>query len=199
MTRVPSRTSAVPNNPASIFLPPTSSTTTTTTMPAGPEPTPLPVGPNRPDEPPSQPSPARGDEKEERSSSSSSQQEGQEESLSLFDARPKVKLRLHILDLDHPGAARFLGAVNAADVLREGVQTVLTHLYGGAPGSEEQKGRSYVPPGTRSVTLYLEDMAGVAYTKGSDLDDDHKEIRAFVSSIVFVLPLRVVTCGFVPA
>lgn len=172
MTRVPNRTSAVPNNPASIFLPPTSSpvTTTTTAMPGGPEPTPLPAGPNRPDEP-SQPSPARGDEKEEGSS----------QQLSLSDARPKVKLRLHILDLDHPGAARFLGAVNAADVLREGVQTVLTHLYGGAPGSEEHEGHSsYVPPGTRSVTLYLEDMAGVAYTKGSDLDDDHKEIRAFV-------------------
>lgn len=27
------------------------------------------------------------------------------------------------------------------------------------------------------MTLYLEDMDGVAYTKGSDLDDDHKEIH----------------------
>lgn len=29
----------------------------------------------------------------------------------------------------------------------------------------------------RSVTLYLEDMDGVAFTKGSELDDDHKEIH----------------------
>ena len=27
------------------------------------------------------------------------------------------------------------------------------------------------------MTLYLEDMGGVAYTKGSELDDDHKEIH----------------------
>lgn len=29
----------------------------------------------------------------------------------------------------------------------------------------------------RSVTLYLEDMDGVAHTMGSDLDNDHKEIH----------------------
>lgn len=157
MTRVP-RTSAVPN-PASIFMPPTSSrdaAPSLSTM-SGPEPTPLPVGPNRPDEPSQQ------KQQEEGQDGDSSPQE------LLFDY---PKLRLNILALNHSGAARFLGAVNAATVLRESVQTVLKLLYT-SPASEE----GLVPPGTRSVTLYLEDMGGVAYTKGSDLDDDHKEIR----------------------
>lgn len=92
------------------------------------------------------------------------------------------KLRLNILDLNHPGAARFLGAVNAATVLRESVQTVLELLYT-SPASN-----IFTPPGTRSVTLYIEDMGGVAYTKGSDLDDDHKEIRTFVLSVGHKIP-----------
>lgn len=29
----------------------------------------------------------------------------------------------------------------------------------------------------RSVTLHLDNMKGVAFTKGSELDDDHKEIH----------------------
>lgn len=78
------------------------------------------------------------------------------------------KLRLNILDLNHPGAARFLAATNASTILANSVQTVLRHLY--------QKPSASVP-GTRSVTLFLENMGGVAYTKGSDLDEDHKEIR----------------------
>ena len=35
----------------------------------------------------------------------------------------------------------------------------------------------------RSVTLYLEEMPGVAYTKGSELDDDHKEIHLSVQYV----------------
>lgn len=81
------------------------------------------------------------------------------------------KLRLNILDLSHPGASRFLAAANASTILAKSVQTVLRLLYvrPSSPGV----------PGTRSVTLYLEDMGGVAYTKGSDLDEEHKEIRMF--------------------
>ena len=40
----------------------------------------------------------------------------------------------------------------------------------------------HIPP-TRSVTLVLEDMGGVAYTKGIELDDDHKEIHFSLSYI----------------
>ena len=36
----------------------------------------------------------------------------------------------------------------------------------------------------RSVTLYLEEMGGVAYTKGSELDDDHKEIHFSIQHIM---------------
>lgn len=83
------------------------------------------------------------------------------------------KLRLNILDLNHPGASRFLAATNASSILAKSVQAVLRLLY-------QQPSNCNVPD-TRSVTLYLEDMEGVAYTKGSDLDEDHKEIRTFVS------------------
>ena len=34
------------------------------------------------------------------------------------------------------------------------------------------------------MTLFLEDMDGVAYTKGSELDDDHKEIHLSMRHIV---------------
>lgn len=36
----------------------------------------------------------------------------------------------------------------------------------------------------RSVTLYREEMGGVAYTKGSELDDDHKEIHFSLQHIM---------------
>lgn len=80
----------------------------------------------------------------------------------------KPKLRLHIEDLGHPGASRFYDAVDAPSVFAKSVQTVQRILYH-RPSSSI--------PSTRSVTLYLDDMDGVAYTKGSDLDNDHKEIR----------------------
>lgn len=86
------------------------------------------------------------------------------------------KLRLQVLDLSHPGASRFLAATNASSVLAKGVQTVLRLLY--------QHPSNHSIPGTRSVTLFLEDMDGVAYTKGSDLDDDHKEIRKSISPTI---------------
>lgn len=160
-------------NPAAIFMPPTSprdQTISSSTMSnnatatAGPKPTPLPKGPNRPDEPSHE-----GASSDDNDCQQQQQQEdgGDGQAKLIFDY---PKLRLKILDLNHPGATRFLGAVNAADVLRKCVQTVLELLYT-SPTSD------LVPPPTRSVTLVLEDMGGVAYTKGSDLDDDHKEIR----------------------
>lgn len=44
---------------------------------------------------------------------------------------------------------------------------------------------SCIPP-TRSVTLILRDMEGVAYTTGLDIDDDHKEIHLSTKYIEFV-------------
>lgn len=79
------------------------------------------------------------------------------------------------------------------------VQTVLTLLYDVDDLQEEQHisetptstTRRPTPsklriPDTRSVTLILRDMDGVAYTTGIDLDDDHKEIHLSLRYIAHV-------------
>jgi hypothetical protein len=73
---------------------------------------------------------------------------------------PQPKLRLQIHDLDHPGASKFLGAVNPATVLSAAVDNVLRLLY------RSPSDRHTTVPPTRSVTLILRDMDGVAYTTG---------------------------------
>ncbi|OAQ89949.1 pbsp domain-containing protein [Purpureocillium lilacinum] len=84
---------------------------------------------------------------------------------------PVPKLRLEIRDLVHPGARLFLDSVNATECMTAAVANLLRLLYG-SPADPT----TTVPP-TRSVTLILRDMPGVAYTTGSDLDDDHKEVH----------------------
>lgn len=205
MTRNPPRTSAVPS-PSSIFMPPTSPTPSTgperrpmaTTIAA--EPTPL---PNRP--------PSDQEQQQQQHDQEGSGRSGGDDDDG-DDTFPLPKLRLHIQDAMHPGASRFLAAVDAPALLSRSVQTVLRLLYvspqhhkahdddEGAEADEygiveqqhpvstttttstsTQRRRPsrphYTPPPTRSVTLILEDMDGVAYTKGMDLDDDHKEIH----------------------
>ncbi|KAK4227890.1 peptidase of plants and bacteria-domain-containing protein [Podospora fimiseda] len=83
----------------------------------------------------------------------------------------KPKLRLEIRDLDHPGSSKFLSSINLSSVFSTAVNNVLRLLYL-SPSSKDTH-----PPPTRSVTLILRDMDGVAYTAGSDLDSDHKEIH----------------------
>jgi len=80
---------------------------------------------------------------------------------------PTPKLRLKINDLSSKGSQRFLSAINAGTALEEAVSGVLNLLY--TPSSSI--------PGTRSVTVILRSMPGVAYTTGTDIDDDHKEIH----------------------
>ncbi|KAH6716883.1 peptidase of plants and bacteria-domain-containing protein [Leptodontidium sp. MPI-SDFR-AT-0119] len=84
---------------------------------------------------------------------------------------PLPKLRLEIRDLAHEGSLAFLKAVIASKALEKSVQSVLSLLYH-SPNSQ-----TTTIPTTRSVTLILRSMPGVAYTTGSDLDDDHKEIH----------------------
>jgi hypothetical protein len=84
---------------------------------------------------------------------------------------PVPKLRLEVRDLNHTGSGIFLHAVNAASTFAHCVQSVLKELYV-SPSHPH-----YRPPPTRSVTLVLRNMGGVAYTTGSDLDNDHKEIH----------------------
>lgn len=93
------------------------------------------------------------------------------------------KLRLRIDDISHPGAAIFLENYNASKDLEHCVRSVVRQLYS-EPGKPSSSSSSPVPvaphlhvPPTRSVTLILRDMPGVAYTTGSDLDSDHKEIH----------------------
>src|SRR5579862_2625976 len=78
-----------------------------------------------------------------------------------------VKLLLKVADLSRQGAIDFLGAVNAGLIVEEAVNHVFRWLY--TPES--------TVPGTRSVTLIIRSMEGVAYTRGKDLDSDHKEIH----------------------
>ncbi|KAH7084202.1 peptidase of plants and bacteria-domain-containing protein [Paraphoma chrysanthemicola] len=90
----------------------------------------------------------------------------------------KPLLRLELRDLSSHGARAFLRLVHASAALEDAVDAVLRLLY-------QNMHTSCIPP-TRSVTLVLRDMEGVAYTTGLDLDDDHKEIHLSTKYIEFV-------------
>lgn len=94
------------------------------------------------------------------------------------------KLRLEIRDVAHPGAKIFLSAINTTDALTAAIRQLLRLLY-----ASPSMPTTTVPP-TRSVTLVLRDMPGVAYTTGSDLDSDHKEIHFSLSYIANISPDR---------
>lgn len=93
------------------------------------------------------------------------------ESKSSKQLFPLPKLRLEIRDLNHEGTESFLSSVIASKALATAVEHVLTLLYQ-TPDSKT----TTIPP-TRSVTLILRSMGGVAYTTGSELDSDHKEMH----------------------
>ena len=76
-------------------------------------------------------------------------------------------------DLAHEGTSIFLSNIKGNEDLYEQVQNVLNLLY----TSES------IRPGTRSVTFILRDMAGIAFTCGTPLDPDHKEIHLSVRHI----------------
>ncbi|KAJ4300286.1 hypothetical protein N0V88_002959 [Collariella sp. IMI 366227] len=97
---------------------------------------------------------------------------------------PQPKLRLKVPDLDHPGAIKFLTSVNAATLLSTAVNNVLRLLY------KSPRDRETTVPPTRSVTLVLRDMDGVAYTTGTSLDNDHKEIHFSLQYINSTNPSR---------
>lgn len=73
---------------------------------------------------------------------------------------PLPKLRLELRDLTHPGTAKFLRSVDATTLLPAAVADVQRLLYR-APSDPHTS----MPP-TRSVTLVLRAMDGVAYTTG---------------------------------
>ncbi|QDS70851.1 hypothetical protein FKW77_005453 [Venturia effusa] len=85
----------------------------------------------------------------------------------------KPLLRLEIRDLSAKGSLAFLSLPQCGSILHNAVDAVLAWLYTSS---------SKIPP-TRSITLILRDMPGVAYTTGSDIDSDHKEIHFSTSYI----------------
>ncbi|KAF7597648.1 hypothetical protein BBP40_000126 [Aspergillus hancockii] len=95
---------------------------------------------------------------------------------------PKPKLRLHVNDLRHSGCNTFLSLVpNLAFTLDNALAAIIEHLYTvprptAATTAPTPIFTPSVPP-TRSVTIFLRDIGGVAYTTGTELDDDHKEIH----------------------
>ncbi|KAL1856742.1 hypothetical protein Plec18170_003713 [Paecilomyces lecythidis] len=111
---------------------------------------------------------------------------------------PSPTLRLHIQDLRHPAATAFLRLVpDITAVLETALADIIHHLY--TPPKHTSRDNNHnsnnnnnnkpipsfsptVPP-TRSVTVILRDFSGVAYTTGTDLDNDHKEIHFSLSYI----------------
>ncbi|KAF2262161.1 BSP-domain-containing protein [Lojkania enalia] len=81
----------------------------------------------------------------------------------------KPLLRLEIRDLSSSGTHAFLRLLHASDTLSYAIDTVLRSLY------TNLSPHCMTP--TRSVTLILRSMPGVAYTTGKDIDSDHKEIH----------------------
>ncbi|KAF2205729.1 BSP-domain-containing protein [Delitschia confertaspora ATCC 74209] len=80
---------------------------------------------------------------------------------------PRLRLQLH--DISHLGSQIFLTHSSLPTLLSTSVSTVLSHLYTSFP--------AHCIPTTRSITLILRSMPGVAYTTGTDLDPEHKEIH----------------------
>jgi hypothetical protein len=101
---------------------------------------------------------------------------------------PKPKYRLHAEDLRHPESASFATYIpDVASTLDEALGNIVRYLYTcpkygpqeGAKRAPKWKRPHFIPsiPPTRSVTVFLRDFGGVAYTTGTELDDDHKEIH----------------------
>ncbi|KAL5002508.1 hypothetical protein BDV10DRAFT_202121 [Aspergillus recurvatus] len=111
---------------------------------------------------------------------------------------PAPKFQLQIHDLRHPASQFFLTSIpDLASTLEAALSAIIQYLYSpptsgrtttGTPAASagNQKHppifRPSVPP-TRSVTVLLRDIGGVAYTTGKELDNDHKEIHISLSYI----------------
>ncbi|RDH38637.1 plant basic secretory protein [Aspergillus welwitschiae] len=107
--------------------------------------------------------------------------------LAISDDIPQPTLRLQINDLRHPASKAFLTLLpDLNSTLTTALSTIIQHLY--TPPSHphhDQQTPTFTPspPPTRSVTLFLRAIDGVAYTTGTELDNDHKEIHLSLSYI----------------
>ncbi|KAH8698415.1 PBSP domain protein [Talaromyces proteolyticus] len=105
---------------------------------------------------------------------------------------PKPKLRLHLQDARHAAAASFFRFIPDLEaVLNSALAAIVDQLYipSSSSSNKHKAPASFTPtiPPTRSVTIILEDFNGVAYTTGTDLDNDHKEIHFSLSYINHVI------------
>ncbi|KAB8211421.1 Peptidase of plants and bacteria [Aspergillus parasiticus SU-1] len=111
---------------------------------------------------------------------------------------PRPKLRLQINDTRHPGSNAFLLLVpDIASTIDRALADIIENLYTPPrPQDEPHTGKApttptFTPsiPPTRSVTFFLRDIGGVAYTTGMELDDDHKEIHLSLQYILTAMKL----------
>ncbi|KAB8232641.1 basic secretory family protein [Aspergillus alliaceus] len=116
---------------------------------------------------------------------------------------PKPKLRLQIHDLRHSGSNVFTSLVpDLASTVDSALAAIIKHLYNppGPPKHDETCtatiSKAPIPtftpsvPPTRSITVFLRDIGGVAYTTGTELDDDHKEIHVSLQYILTATKLQ---------
>ncbi|KAJ5135418.1 uncharacterized protein N7515_004696 [Penicillium bovifimosum] len=118
-------------------------------------------------------------QKREAQNSSSNEQQATM-TPNLIPEVPRPKLRLHIEDLRHAASSSFLTLIpDVASTLDEALANIIKYLYTPPPNSRTKPQPSFTPsiPATRSVTVFLRDYSGVAYTTGTELDDAHKEIH----------------------
>lgn len=100
---------------------------------------------------------------------------------------PAPKFRLEIHDLRHPAALFFLTSVSdLTSTLETALAAIIRNLYtpsaldkATAAAPKRKHPPTFTPslPPTRSVTVLLRDIGGVAYTTGKDIDNDNKEIH----------------------
>ncbi|KAF7528531.1 hypothetical protein PCG10_000376 [Penicillium crustosum] len=121
------------------------------------------------------------DNTKEQESNTSSKEERQTNLVSnLTSPIPQPKLRLHVEDLRHPASGAFLTLIpDLASTLDKALANIVKYLYTSPPKSATSHRPTFTPsiPPTRSVTVFLRDYSGVAYTTGTELDDAHKEIH----------------------
>ncbi|KAG8850408.1 hypothetical protein FRB91_009078 [Serendipita sp. 411] len=93
------------------------------------------------------------------------------------------KLLLSIEDMACPGAVRFMNLQDSPAFLQSCVVTIFELLFTSKSA----------PRNVRSIKLILRPMDGVAYTTGSRLDNDHKEIHFNTNYIAVISPERIVS------
>ncbi|KAJ5291619.1 hypothetical protein N7478_000870 [Penicillium angulare] len=104
----------------------------------------------------------------------------------ILVSRPKI--RLHAQELRHPASSSFFILIpDLASVLDKALDSIVQSIYTSPkwPCPDRSMEDLYKDrprfrpsiPATRSITIFLRDFGGVAYTTGTELDNDHKEIH----------------------